>query len=132
MASSSVTEIKNINFRYFRDRHSKVNNGSVSVGYRVMQNKNSTTIEYAIALCSPKDVFNRKHARIVIYKRFKEGNFAKIKVHPFVPTMAVDIIKTHYNSHVTPAHMFGLRPLPGPEQKSELPKFAKYIQTCFQ
>jgi hypothetical protein len=117
-----------MDFRYFRkEKTNKDHTGVVSVGYEYATNEEGQgKIQYAIALCSPKDCFSRQVARAVIDNRFDNGFIAEIVISPFDPKMIVDLIIAHYNSKIASAESYGIKPY-NDGGKADFPKFAYRI-----
>jgi len=117
-----------MHYRYFRkDKESLEHDGVISVGYEYTVNENGQCkLQYAIALCSPKDPFNRKVARAILKDRFDNGFVAEIVISPFDPKMAEDLIVAHYNSKIMSADAYGIKPF-FKDGKAEFPKFAYRI-----
>jgi len=108
-----------LNYRYFR-RNSGIETPKtdriVSVGWKIVLDieTDTTSVQYAVALCGKKESFSRRAAQNVIDDRFDKGfvNSFKIELNEFPEKTINALIRIHYNSGKNDANILGMKRMP--------------------
>ena len=135
----------NVYFRHFRinPKQNVGHDGIISIAYTFKEPKfedeNDTiedtlddesmsggVIEYAIAICSPKDTFCKKKAVKVLLERFHNDETAVFMYSDLTAKMVLPLIVMHYNSHIIDPKEYGIRGFANSEEVF-LPRHAQKI-----
>mgnify|MGYP001425962966 CR=1 FL=1 len=109
----------NLNYRYFRRNNATEmprTDRIVSVGWKVVLDisTDTTTVQYAVALCGKNEAFSRKMAQDVIDVRFDKGfvNSFKIDLDEFPEKTINALVRIHYNTGKNDANVLGMKRMP--------------------
>lgn len=108
-----------LNYRYFRRNNSSEvpkTDRIISVGWKIVLDvaTDTTSIQYAVALCGKHESFSRKMAQSVIDDRFDKGfvNSFNIDLKDFPEKTVNALVRIHYNSGKNDANTLGMKKLP--------------------
>lgn len=123
-----------LNYRYFRrsgySRDEELRTDRIiSVGWKIVLDisTDTTSVQYAVALCGKNETFSRKDAQYFVDKRFDAGfvNSFKIDLNEFPEKTINALIRIHYNTGKNDANKLGMRYV-NPKRK-DMPAWAKFI-----